>query len=216
MLDVYAPTQGKTLPIVVWIHGGGFSAGDKKEVHHKPQALVEKGFVFVSINYRFVPKVTVKQIAGDAAKALRWVHDHAKDYGGDPQRLIVMGHSAGATLAALVCTDESYLKAEGLSFALIKGCVAVDGRFAVGKGQDVVSPATHVGKGKHLPPFLLLYVSEQGQSPAFAKLLQAAGISAKAFHAEGKTHASINEDLGRAGDRPTQELFEFLAVVLKK
>src|SRR5229473_2256643 len=69
----------------------------------------------------------VNQIAEDVAKAIRWTHDHAKDYGGDPERLLVMGHSAGAQLAALVCTDERYLKAEGLSLAIIKGCVPVDG-----------------------------------------------------------------------------------------
>src|SRR5471030_3331581 len=127
MLDVYAPTQGKNLPVVVWVHGGGWRRGDKADVHNKPKAFTEKGFVLVSISYRFVPNVTVDQIAGDVAKAIRWTHDHAKDYGGDPDRIIVMGHSAGAQLAALVCTDDRYLKAEKLSLAIIKGCVPVDG-----------------------------------------------------------------------------------------
>src|SRR5881227_3521883 len=68
-LDVYAPAKGQKLPVVVWIHGGGWRAGDRSEVHHKPKAFVDKGYVFVSINYRLVPKVTVKQIAGDVAKA---------------------------------------------------------------------------------------------------------------------------------------------------
>src|ERR1700693_5509921 len=71
MLDVYAPAKGKNLPVVVWIHGGGWKRGDKAEVHKKPQAFADKGFVFVSINYRFVPNVTVKQIAEDVAKAIR-------------------------------------------------------------------------------------------------------------------------------------------------
>src|SRR5207253_10549737 len=104
-LDVYTSVEGKGKPVVVWIHGGGWRRGDKADVHHKPQAFVDKGFVLVSINYRFVPTVTVKQIAGDVAKAIRWAHDHAKDYNGDPNTMIVMGHSAGAQLAALVCTD---------------------------------------------------------------------------------------------------------------
>src|SRR5436309_6551057 len=65
-------------------------------------------------------------MTGDIAKAIRWVHDHAKDYGGDPEAIFVMGHSAGAHLAALVCTDDRYLKAEGLSLSIIKGCVPVD------------------------------------------------------------------------------------------
>src|SRR5882724_11079214 len=109
-LDVYAPTDGKNHPVVVWIHGGGWKAGDKKGVQKKPQAFVDKGFVFVSTNYRFVPHVTVKEMTSDIAKAIRWVHEHAKEYGGDPNSILVMGHSAGAHLAALVCTDERYLK----------------------------------------------------------------------------------------------------------
>ena len=96
-LDVYAPTEGKNLPVVVWIHGGGWKAGDKKGVQKKPQAFADKGFVFVSVNYRFVPKATVKEMTGDVAKAIRWAHDHAKEYGGDPNSIFVMGHSAGGT-----------------------------------------------------------------------------------------------------------------------
>src|SRR5262249_14761906 len=111
-LDVYAPAEGKDLPVVLWIHGGGWRAGDKANVQKKPQAFADKGYVFVSTNYRFVPQVTVKEMAGDIAKAIRWVHDHARDYGGDPKAIFVMGHSAGAHLAALVCTDDRYLKAE--------------------------------------------------------------------------------------------------------
>lgn len=65
-------------------------------------------------------------MTGDIAKAIRWIHEHAKEFGGDPNSIFVMGHSAGAHLAALVCTDERYLKAEGLSFSIIKGCVPVD------------------------------------------------------------------------------------------
>ena len=94
-LDVYAPAEGKDHPLVVWIHGGGWRRGDKASVQKKPQAFVDKGFVFVSTNYRFVPNVTVKEMTGDIAKAIRWVHDHAKDYGGDPKSIFVMGHSAG-------------------------------------------------------------------------------------------------------------------------
>jgi acetyl esterase/lipase len=60
MLDVYGPAEGTNHPVVVWIHGGGWVAADKKEVHHKPQAFVYKGFVFVSVNYRLLPdKVTI-------------------------------------------------------------------------------------------------------------------------------------------------------------
>ena len=126
-LDVYAPGVGKALPVVVWIHGGGWQAGDKKEVDEKPQAFVDKGFVFVSVNYRLLPSVDMATIVRDVAKSIRWVHDHIGEYGGDPKRLFIMGHSAGAQLAALICTDDRYLKTEGLSLAIAKGCVPVDG-----------------------------------------------------------------------------------------
>jgi arylformamidase len=127
MLDVYAPESAKNLPVVFWIHGGGWVVGDKTSVQAKPKAFVDKGYVFVSTNYRFLPNVDMETIVRDIAKSIHWVHDHIAEYGGDPKRLLVMGHSAGAQLAALICTDDRYLKAEGLSLAIIKGCVPVDG-----------------------------------------------------------------------------------------
>jgi acetyl esterase/lipase len=69
----------------------------------------------------------METIFRDIAKSLRWVHEHIAEHGGDPERVFVMGHSAGAQLAAIVSVDERYLKAEGLSLAMIKGCVPVDG-----------------------------------------------------------------------------------------
>ena len=126
-LDVYSPPNAKALPVVFWIHGGGWQAGDKADVKLKPQAFVDKNFVFVSINYRLLPKVDMGTLTRDVAKAAHWVHDHIAEYGGDPNRLLVMGHSAGAELAALICTDEKYLKEEGLSLSIVKGCMPVDG-----------------------------------------------------------------------------------------
>lgn len=241
-LDVYAPPQGKDHPIVVWIHGGGWQKGDKTEVQAKPQAFVDKGFVFVSINYRLLPDATIKQMGGDVAKAIRWVHDHARDHGGDPNTIFVMGHSAGAQLAALVCTDDRYLKAEGLPLSVIKGCVPVDGdtydvplqiqtveqrradiykkKFGDEASQKDLSPVTHVAKGKSIPPFVILHVADhpevRGQSLRLAKALQEAGVSAKAYPAEGKNHTTINSELGLADDKPTRELFDFLMKAIKK
>ena len=127
VLDVYSPPGAKNRPVVFWIHGGGWQTGDKSDVQRKPQAFTEKGYVFVSTNYRLLPGVDMATIVRDVAKSIRWVHDHITEYGGDPDRLLVMGHSAGAQLAALVCTDDRYLKAEGLSLSIVKGCVPVDG-----------------------------------------------------------------------------------------
>src|SRR5689334_18293363 len=127
VLDIYAPPNANNLPVVFWIHGGGWQTGDKSSVQLKPQAFLDKGFVFVSTNYRLLPHVEMETIVRDVARSIRWVHDHIAEYGGDPRRLLVMGHSAGAQLAALVCIDDRYLKAEGLSLSILKGCVPVDG-----------------------------------------------------------------------------------------
>jgi acetyl esterase/lipase len=127
VLDIHAPPDAKNLPVVFWIHGGGWQTGDKTSVQEKPKAFVERGFVFVSTNYRLLPQVEMLTIFRDVAKALGWVHQHIGEYGGDPNRIFVMGHSAGAQLAALLCTDERYLQAEGVPFSALKGCVPVDG-----------------------------------------------------------------------------------------
>jgi acetyl esterase/lipase len=127
VLDVYSPRDAKDLPVVFWIHGGGWQTGDKTSVQIKPKAFVDKGFVFVSTNYRLLPSVDMGTIVRDIAKSIRWVHEHIAENGGDPKRLFVMGHSAGAQLAALICIDDRYLKDEGLPLDIIKGCVPVDG-----------------------------------------------------------------------------------------
>lgn len=241
-LDVYAPAAGKNCPVVIWVHGGGWQAGDKKDVHHKPEAFTARGFVFVSVNYRLLPdKVTIKQMAGDVAKAIRWAREHARDYGGDPDTIFVMGHSAGAQLAALVCTDERYLKAEGVPLSAVKGCVPVDGdtydvplqirtvearrakiyriKFGDEAMQKELSAVTHAARGKDIPPFLILHVADhpetRGQSQRLAKALTEAGVPARTHAAEGKDHTTINADLGLPGDGPTRAVFDFLASVRK-
>ena len=127
VLDIHAPKDAKDRPVVVWIHGGGWQAGDKTGVQEKPKAFLDRGFVFVSTNYRLLPKVEMETIFRDVAKAIGWVHRNIAAHGGDPNRLYVMGHSAGAQLAALMCIDERWLKAEGVPFSALKGCVPVDG-----------------------------------------------------------------------------------------
>lgn len=240
-LDVYSPAaKGKDRPIFFWIHGGGWQRGDKSEVQAKPQALVDHGFVFVSTNYRFVPHVTIDVMAGDIAQAIRWVHDHAEKFGGDKNRIIVAGHSAGAQLAALLCTDERYLKAEGLSLAIVKGCVPVDGdtydvplqiatveerraniyrqKFGDEASQKNLSPVSHVARGKPIPPVLILHVADHPetklQSDRLVKVLTDAGLDARAFPAQGKDHTTINADLGQDQDEPTRVLLQFLDRVL--
>ncbi len=127
VLDIYTPDGATNLPVVFWIHGGGWQTGDKKDVQIKPRVFNERGFVFVSTNYRLVPHVEMDVLIRDVAKALGWVHKNIAKHGGDPSRIFVMGHSAGAQLAAILCIDDRYLKAEGVPFSVLKGCVPVDG-----------------------------------------------------------------------------------------
>jgi arylformamidase len=127
VLDIHAPVDARNLPVVFWIHGGGWQAGDKTSVQEKPKAFTHQGFVFVATNYRLLPNVDMGTLTRDVAKSLGWVHKHIAEHGGDPSRILVMGHSAGAQLAALLCTDDRYLKAEGVPFSVLKGCVPVDG-----------------------------------------------------------------------------------------
>lgn len=129
VLDVYTPEQPSQgpLPVVFWIHGGGWEVGDKSNVALKPRALTERGFIFVSTNYRLLPEVTMDVLIRDVARSLGWVHGNIAEYDGDPSRIFVGGHSAGAQLAALLCIDERYLGEVGVSFDVLKGCIPVDG-----------------------------------------------------------------------------------------
>lgn len=203
VLDIYAPPAAKNLPVVFWIHGGGWQAGDKTSVQLKPQIFVSKGFVFVSINHRLLPSVDMGTIVRDVAKALGWVHKNIASHGGDPTRILVMGHSSGAQLAALICTDDRYLKAEGVPFSVLKGCVPVDGdtfdlpamiatgetrrrlhgqpepkyghrlKFGTDAQHKEFSAVTHVAPNKNIPPFLILHVAEQPDNTAQAQRLGA-------------------------------------------
>jgi arylformamidase len=129
VLDIYTPDRpaGTSLPVMFWIHGGGWQAGDKSDVALKPKALTERGFVFVSTNTRLLPEVKMDDLIGDAARSVGWVHKNIARYGGDPTRIFVGGHSAGAQVAALICIDDRYLKKEGVPFGALKGCTPVDG-----------------------------------------------------------------------------------------
>ena len=127
VLDIYAPANAQKLPVLFWIHGGGWVTGDKSSVQNKPEAFLQRGFVMVSTNYRLLPEVPMETILSDVAQALGWVRRHIAEHGGDPERVLVGGHSAGAQLAALLCTDASYLDKVGVPLASLIGCLPVDG-----------------------------------------------------------------------------------------
>ncbi len=241
-LDVFAPPSAADAPVIVWIHGGGWHKGDKANVQDKPAVFNDRGMLLISINYQLHPAADYKGQAGDIAKAIRWVHDHADEYGGSVELIFLMGHSAGAHLAALVSTDSRYLEAEGLSLETIKGAILLDGggydiprQFKLAtlprskalfrtvftddiQKQKDASPITHVASDKSIPPFLILHVADRRvstiQSQAFGRKLREAGVSAQVIAAEDKTHATINREIGKPGDAPTQRIFEFLERIL--
>jgi len=235
-LDLYAPVGAKNRPIVFWIHGGGWRQGDKSGVQQKPQVFVDHGYVFVATNYRFVPHVSIHQMAGDVARAIRWTHEHAAEYGGDPNTIFVMGHSAGAQLAALVCTDARYVTAEGLAPTLLKGCVAVDGdsydvplqiatvkqrskdfytwEFGDLEQQKRLSAITYVAAGKPIPPVLVVHVAEHPetklQSETFVAALKQAGFDGATFRATDTDHVKLNAMLGTKDDPATAAILAFV------
>lgn len=113
-LDVYVPKKATPpRPVVLFIHGGSWSSGGKDDILYKAigRRLARQGFVGVVISYRLAPRVLVPAQADDCAAALAWTVRHAPEYGGDPQRIILMGHSAGGGLAALLATGSDTLLA---------------------------------------------------------------------------------------------------------
>lgn len=108
-LDVYHPTDMKECPVIVWFHGGGLEAGEKEI----PEPLRKKGWVVVGVNYRLLPKVTVDQTLDDAAEAVAWVFHHIAQYGGDVNKVVVTGHSAGGYLGMLLCLNKAWLARYG-------------------------------------------------------------------------------------------------------
>ncbi len=230
-LDVYAPKDAKNAPIVVFVHGGEWARHDKAEVSYKPKFLNENGVVFVSINYRLSPPATHPAHVSDVAAAVRWVVDHASEFGGDPKKIVLMGHSAGCHLVTLAALDPRYLAAVKLRPADLRGVVAWSGGAydlaeKVGEGgmyapyvrqafgdspaawQDA-SPVAHVGDAKPLPPFLFISV-ERGNasheaSERLARLIREAQGKADSKLIDGRDHFNANHLLGAPDDENRQD-----------
>jgi len=271
-LDVY-PATGADLPVVIFVHGGGWFRGDKSNVDAKPVGFNARGFVFVSVNYRLIPEVDVTRqmqdvaravawvkenigqyggdpsrmflmghSAGDVARAVAWAKENIGQYGGDPSRLFLMGHSAGGHLVSLLGTDESYLRAEGLSLADIRGVVSLDTQAydiyklmsnlppASGEvyretfGDDpefwkAMSPQRHVKADKNIPPFAVVYTggkeSRATLSKEFFASLQEAGIPSVLLPAPEKTHGKLNREFGLPNDRISKLVFDWLDELLR-
>ena len=247
VLDVWRAKEAKgPAPLIVYVHGGGWKRGSKDNAtgRFKPVHYPEQGYAFASTNYRLVPAATVEQQAADVASAVKALVDRAATLGIDRRRIVLMGHSAGAHLVALVGTDERYLKGAGLSFADIAGVIPNDGaaydvpaqmtdgppimqatyKQAFGTDparQKALSPTAHAA-APNAPDFLLLYVQREDgvrQAKALGAALTAGGsrVEHGSFPGEGlKGHAEINRSLGDPAYAATATVDAWLKRVFAK
>lgn len=164
-------------PLILYVHGGGWSRGSKDNAtgRWKPVHYPQQGYGFASINYRLVPQATVEQQAQDVASALKALLGRAAALGIDRRRVVLMGHSAGAHLVALVGTDERYLKAAGLSFADVAGVIPIDGA-----AYDVAAQMSESGSFMK-PTYEAAFGHDPARQHALSPTLQAAAPNAPAF-----------------------------------
>jgi acetyl esterase/lipase len=222
-LDLYLPADAKGFPVLFFVHGGGWTKGSNKGFGKIGNLFARNGIGFVATNYRLSPQVTHPAHVQDVAKAFAWTHKHIGEYGGRPDQIFISGHSAGGHLVALLATDPSYLKAEGLSLADIKGAIPVSGVFTVRAGQVFgsdaeaarkASPQAHA-KGKH-PPFLIIYADNDikgldRMAEAFSKALQESGNTASTLMVKDRNHGSVMMNTANQADPATQAMLAFIA-----
>lgn len=210
-------------PLAVYIHGGAWRMGSPERVRAKPQWFAEAGWVFASVGYRVLPEAPVEEQARDVAAGLRALRADAVRLGFDPQRIVLMGHSAGAHLAALVATDERYL---GEDRAAVRAVILLDGAgydvthefmlrgplarklYGDAFGEDparqrALSPITHVDAGD--PPEWLIVFAEsrldaREQAAQFGDALQQVGLRVERVPDPGN-HLEINREFGTPGYR---------------
>ncbi|WP_436278044.1 alpha/beta hydrolase [Parerythrobacter lacustris] len=218
--------SGDKAPLVLFVHGGGWKRGDKQMM--ATSAMLPHwqaaGYAVASANYRLVPDATVEQQAADVAAAFAHFRTNAKALGIDPERIVLVGHSAGAHLVALVGTDPQYLAVHDLKLSHIAGVLPNDGaaydvpsqmgenamllgdtyQQAFGtdpERQKALSPTRHAA-APNAPNFLLIHVQRQDgvrQAKGLEAALQAAGtnVERREFEGEGlRGHMEINRKLG--------------------
>ncbi|MEZ0541048.1 alpha/beta hydrolase [Fibrella arboris] len=223
MLDVYRPnkTSDKPYPVVVFIHGGNWTSGSKNIYWFVGRRLAKQGVVAVVISYRLSPAVQVPAMASDCAAAVAWTSQHIAEYGGDPNRIYVMGHSAGGGLAALLAVDNSLFAPLGITRNPVKGAILDDPAGInmydylkkmeypndrqyltsfgnVPEGWRTVSPMYRVQAGA--PPMLLYtgaktYPSIITGTKAFYEKLLALGVTSQYTVMPGKEHVPMVKQL---------------------
>ncbi|HTI96236.1 MAG TPA: alpha/beta hydrolase [Rudaea sp.] len=129
-LDAYAPVGASADPVVVFFYGGSWSEGKRHWYRYVGDALAGNGVVVLIPDYRKFPDVRFPAFMHDAAHAVAWAREHAAEFGGDPRRIFVMGHSAGGQIAALLACDKRYLNAVGMKPRDLAGMIGVAGAYA--------------------------------------------------------------------------------------
>ncbi|HJU26202.1 MAG TPA: alpha/beta hydrolase [Rhodanobacteraceae bacterium] len=230
-MDVYIPANAHNAPVIFMVHGGGWRRGDKTAhgvVQNKVDYFLPKGYVFISTNYRLVPQVNVMDEADDVAHALAYAQQHASEWGADPSRFIVMGHSAGAHLVVLMSSVPSIWQGAGAKPWL--GTVALDsgaynvvdimnkqhfGLYDTAFGSDpklwqAASPTLRLQTAP--PPMLLVCDSDRKNdcdgAQAYADKAKSLGGKA-AVYPVGMRHGEINLDVGTGGAL-TDRITDFL------
>ncbi|WP_272976801.1 alpha/beta hydrolase [Deinococcus geothermalis] len=167
LLDVYAPASAQGAPTVLFVHGGSWQGGDKAIYRFVGESLARAGYVTGVMNYRLAPQNRYPTYVQDTAAALRWLRDHAGDFGGNPNNLFVVGHSAGAFNAVEAVDNARWLREAGVPVGAVRGVIGIAGPYAYdfrqdssrvafpeGSTPDEVMPDRHVRRDA--PPHLLL------------------------------------------------------------
>jgi acetyl esterase/lipase len=192
-LDVYVPKMPVTEPraVIVFIHGGSWASGSKDQYRFVGKSLAGQGLIAVLPNYRLNPAVRFPVFVEDAAKAVAWTLRNIEVYGGDPRRVFIMGHSAGAHIALLLAMDRHYLAAAGASADDLRGTVGLSGPYDFEIDSDLLravfgsfpdprqTQPVHFVRGD-LPPLLLIHGTDDRicwdrHSIRLAELVRAAG-----------------------------------------
>jgi len=238
-LDIYNFRGAQNAPVLIYVHGGGWQIGDKTAVHKKPKHFNDAGFIFVSVNYRLFPKVSVGQQLEDIDAALNWVSANIAKFGGDAGNLHLMGHSAGAHLVTMTATRPLKAAASLLADGALRSVISNDTRAynipaiaaqsrspglpklykdVFGENPTTwkdLSPIYQVADHQPLPDFLILHSGQgddaerHGFAVDFAKAIKAQGGHADVVDGHRYSHAQINKTLGTNNDI-TQAVDSFL------
>jgi acetyl esterase/lipase len=205
-LDAYLPDQpAASRPLIVFWYGGSWMKGGKEQYRFVGAALALRGYVAVLPDYRVYPEVKFPDFMDDAALALKWAQDNAVRLGADPRRIYVMGHSAGAHIAALLALDARYLERVGGDPRQVRGLIGMSGPYALAPDTELLrtifgapfteadwQPVQFVTAAS--PPTLLLHGSADrvvwiAHSEQLEATLRAAGVAVDLRRYEGAGHA---------------------------